>query len=206
MNQIVYAFLSLLLLAGVARAAAEDAHEPVAVVVLGQADHALIQRAVEWAAENLALPVPRLPDAVDLQPADFDQARDLAKPLLEANRLGLVVVCSPGGADQDHGKYYPEERMVVINLGAMMTPDTDAETVARRVERQVIRGICFAMGLEPNPNPQSAMFSYTTLEELDAIGRNLDPPWLMRLQEKALASGIQINGESSFNLVVPLYE
>jgi hypothetical protein len=116
------------------------------------------------------------------------------------------VLWRNSGDETSHGAFYPEQRVAVVNLNALMTEGTDQEVVERRIERQVIRGICLNMGLEPNPNPHSAMFNYSTMDELDAIGRNLDPPWLMRLQEKAMASGIPVDRNNPFNLVAPLEE
>ena len=57
------------------------------------------------------------------------------------------------------------------------------------------------MGLEPSPNPLSAMTHYSTLEELDQIGRNLDPPWLIKLQEKAVEWGIEIDTEGPYYML-----
>jgi predicted Zn-dependent protease len=81
-----------------------------------------------------------------------------------------------------------------------MAEQAEDETYARRLERQVIRGICLLMGLDYSPNPESAMTWYSSLEELDQIGRNLDPPWLIRLQERARELGIPLDPESPYNM------
>lgn len=185
---------------------APSAMLPVGVMIVGEANDALVARATAWAEENLAIAVPVLATDPDIKLATFNEVAEHVGAQREDDRLGVVVLWRPSSDIMNHGAFFPEQRVAVVNLQAMFSGEADQETKERRVERQVIRGICFCMGLEPNPNPQSAMFNYGTMEELDAIGRNLDPPWLMRLQEKAVASGIPINETSSFNLVIPLAE
>ena len=173
---------------------------PVAVVCFGDVDDALAQRAQKWAQDNLAIPVPLLPSVPAAQFATFEEVTAAATAMMETNRVGLVVLWHPTSSINNHGAHYPELHVAVANLNPMLTPDTDSEKIERRVERQVVRGICMLMGLEPSPNPYSAMFNYSNLEELDAIGRNLDPPWLKRLQEKAIEYGIPVDKESVFNM------
>lgn len=180
---------------------------PVALIMIGESNDSLVERVTSWAEENLAIPVPVLPAQPETMIDSFEAVAEFGKGLLEPNRVGLVVLWRPSSTNEtSHGAYYPDHKVAMVNLAAMYTEGTEQETIERRVERQVIRGICLAMGLEPNPNPQSAMFQYASMEELDAIGRNLDPPWLMRLQEKAMDVGIPVNAESPFNLAVPIPE
>ena len=70
--------------------------------------------------------------------------------------------------------------------------------LARRLERQVIRAICTLLGLEQSPNPQSAYSPYETLEQLDMIGRNLDPPWQKKMQERARELGLAIDADNPY--------
>ncbi len=181
----------------------ENVLEPVALTSLGDVDEALMQRAAAWARDNLAIPVPVKINEAENTAGSFEEVRDLLAGMGEDGQLGLVVLWDAPEGVSSHGTYFPDEKVAVVNVRAMKEGGPDEETFARRVERQVIRGICFAMGLEPNPNPQSAMFSYSTMEELDAIGRNLDPPWLMRLQKAAQDAGVPVDPENPFNLVTP---
>lgn len=177
-----------------------SSHLPVAVVAFGDVDDALVDRAQKWAEQNLAIPVPLLKSEPGAQLATFEEVTAMAASMLETNRIGLVVLWRPTSDISNHGAHYPDKRVAVANLNPMFTPDTDAEKIERRVERQVIRGVCLLMGLEPSPNPYSAMFNYANLEELDTISRNLDPPWLKRLQEKAVEMGIPVEQENVFNM------
>ena len=205
--RLIFLLLAFFGLTTMADAQGGAAKMPVALIMIGEENESAMSRVKAWAEENLAIPVPVLPAQPETKIEGFEEVAQYGSGLLEADRLGLVVLWRPSATNvTSHGAYYPDQRVAVINLAAMYTADTEQETIERRLERQVIRGICLTMGLEPNPNPQSAMFNYSTMEELDAIGRNLDPPWLMRLQEKALAEGISVNVDSPYNLVTPLAE
>lgn len=173
---------------------------PPAILAVGDVDDQLVLRAQQWAVKNLAIEVSLMDPIPSAQLATLDEAAQLAASLLESNRVGIVVLWRPNSDARNHGAFYPDLRVAVANLNPMFTPDTDAEKIERRVERQVIRGVCLLFGLEPSPNPYSAMFNYSNLEELDAIGRNLDPPWLKRLQEKAVERGIPVDADSEYNM------
>lgn len=169
---------------------------PPAIIAFGDVDEQLVVRAQQWTEANLAMPVPLLPAQPSLQLGTFDEVAQAAAAMLETNRVGLVVIWRPNSEINNHGAHYPDLRVSIANLNPMFTPDTEAETIERRVERQAIRGVCLLFGLEPSPNPYSAMFGYENLEQLDQIGRNLDPPWLNRIQERARARGIPLDEES----------
>ena len=100
-----------------------------------------------------------------------------------------------------HGVLRPEQGVAIINVPAMQADGAADEKVQMRLERQVIRGICMLMGLESSPNPFSAMATYNTMAELDGIGRNLDPPWLVRLQKTALEKGLEPDRDSVFYML-----
>jgi len=174
---------------------------PVALIAFGDVDEALVTRAQAWAEHNLAMKVPVLSAQPGLQLGTFDEVAQNAEAIMESNRLGLVVIWRPSSDINNHGASFPEKRIAIANLNPMFTEDTESEVIERRVERQVIRGICHVMGLEPSPNPLSAMFSYSNLQELDAIGRNLDLPWLQKLQERVTEKGIQLDPESAYNVI-----
>jgi len=174
---------------------------PVAVLALGEVDGNLAERARKWAADNLAIPVPVLDPHPDARLETFDEVAAYAAKIMEENRVGLVVLWMPASGVMNHGAHFPEQRVVIANLKPFYSDDANDDLVGRRLERQVIRGVCILMGLEPSPIPQSAMYAYSSLEELDQIGRNLDPPWLIRLQQRAVELGIPVDPDSPFNLI-----
>lgn len=177
-----------------------EIRQPVFLSVAGEVDPALVERGRQWAVENLAIPVPRAPDVPLEGPVEsLDRVAEAAAPLIPGDSLGWVVLYGADTKIATHGIYRPDLKVVVVNVKPLLEGG-DAEKIGRRIERQVIRGICLLMGMDYSPNPESAMTYYGSLEELDAIGRNLDPPWLMKLQERAREWGIPLDPESPYNL------
>lgn len=199
-------WLCLLLVLSLATFAAEaedhptqEPHNPVALAKAGPVSDAIMERVQKWGESQLAIPVP-VAEPLETSGTSFDAvARDAAKNL-KPEDLGYVVLLLSEKPLPNHGVYNPELRVVIVNVN-LMEEGADEETFGRRMERQVIRGIGTLMGLELSPNPESAMSAYSSMEELDRIGRNLDPPWLLRLQERARELGIPLDPENPFNLL-----
>lgn len=186
--------------------AAAETRQPVSLTVAGEVDAALVERGRQWAIDNLAIPVPRAPDIPLEGPVEsLDRVAEAAGPLIPEDSLGWVVLYGADTEIATHGIYRPDLKVVVVNVKPLLEGG-DAEKIGRRIERQVIRGICLLMGMDYSPNPESAMTYYGSLEELDAIGRNLDPPWLMKLQERAREWGIPLDPESPYNMFRELPE
>lgn len=195
MHRFLFLALFVIGLACTARAV-----EPAGILVAGDVDPALVERARTWAEENLAIPVPHL-GTLELEnsAASLHEVAEAAATRVSPDSVGAVVLYLGNPDSTHHGIYRPDLKVVVVNVREMLK-DGDEERYGRRMERQVIRGICSLMGMEYSPNPESAMTYYSTLEELDKIGRNLDPPWLMKLQEKAREMGMPLDPKSPFNM------
>lgn len=172
---------------------------PVALVKAGPVEDAIMERVKNWAETQLAIPVP-VAESLETQAESMDAVAAEASARLTPDDLGVIVLLASDRALPNHGIFNPELRVVVVNVN-QMREGADEETFGRRMERQVIRGIGSLMGLELSPNPESAMTQYSTLEELDQIGRNLDPPWLYRLQQRARELGIPLDPDNPYNLL-----
>lgn len=170
---------------------------PVLLTRVGDVPDALMDRLKAWAEESLVVPVP-LGETLSVESDQLEGVVPTASQLLQAEDVGVVVLHAQATLDQPNGIYRPEARVVVINV-TDMREGADEQTLALRLERQVIRGICVLMGLEWSPNPESAMAQYDSLEELDRMGRNLDPPWLLKFQERARELGIPLDPDSPMN-------
>ncbi|HMP73941.1 MAG TPA: hypothetical protein PKE55_11830 [Kiritimatiellia bacterium] len=170
---------------------------PPAVIVMGPVDEDLTERARLWSERNLAIPVPRR-ESVEEEGVTLEDAAHQVSALVGEKDAGLVALVWTREFYTVHGFMWPDNRVVIINIRTLMADNPDEETLGRRVERQVIRGVCMLLGLEYSPNPMSAMWGYSNLEELDQMGRNLDPPWLRKLQERALELGIPLDEDNPF--------
>lgn len=197
-KRITHAGAALLVCAMAACAAADKAH-PVALMKAGPVDDALVERLKSWVENELALPCPLI-EHLDAANESLDEIAEAAAQRLGPEDLGVVVLYQSAGEVAHHGIYRPEQRVVVINVNAMKE-GADEEKTARRLERQVIRGIGVLMGLEWSPNPTSAMAPYTTLEELDQIGRNLDPPWQLKLHQRARELGVPVDADNPYYML-----
>ena len=172
-------------------------HNPVVLTRVGELDEALMDRLKKWAETSLAVPVP-LAESLTVTSDKLADVVPAAAAQLSPDDVGMVVLNTLASADEPNGIFRPDERVVVINV-TDMREGADENILAWRLERQVIRGICVLMGLEWSPNPESAMAQYQSLEELDRMGRNLDPPWLLKFQERANALGIPLDPDSPVN-------
>ncbi len=183
-----------------AEADEKPAVEPVSLVAFGDVDPALVEHAAAWAADNLAIPVP-VAEPAGLEGESLEDAVTQAKQRVAEDSLGLVVFVRPTSGETVHGFMRPDDRVVIVNVGGLSVDDPETTLLEKRLERQAIRGTSMLMGLDPSPNPFSAMYNYQSLEDLDKIGRNLDPPWLKKLQQAADAKGIPVDPESRFYLL-----
>jgi hypothetical protein len=172
----------------------------VALVRAGDMDEALVRRAQEWAQQNTAISVTLL----DAQPAGKgplnDQGHELAK-LLGPDDIGLVALVSADEDVKDAMVLLQDAPVVVVNVNALKEGVSGDDMLARRVEREVMRGIGLIMGLEQCPDPFCVMTVCPSIPDLDQMGRNFCPPCLSRIQTKARASGIEINLDSGFNMI-----
>ena len=179
---------------------AEQTSRVIVVTSAGPVDAALVAHLASWAKSNLALPVEmKAPLAAAV--TNIDQACATAVQPRAAREVLQVVLFQTEEESIAHGVLRPEQGVALVNVGAMRADQPPADKLQARMERQVIRAICLLMGLESSPNPFSAMTTYRSMEELDAIGRNLDPPWLVKLQHAAEAKGLAVNRDNPFCMI-----
>ncbi len=121
---------------------------------------------------------------------DFSEILDVLAHLRTPEHACVVFLYAEGDDFEEHAVYRYESGVGVVNAALMKTEDE--EQYLRRLEKLAMRSVGLLMGVEMVPNPQSAMWSYRTMAELDAMGRNFDPPSLMRLHDSARAKGIPL--------------
>lgn len=179
---------------------AESVSRTLVVTSIGPVSTQWVAHVTGWARTNLALPV-MVGAPLAEQVKTIEAAIALGAQKRPQHQVGLVILIDPQEPSPAHGVLRPEHGVAIINVRAMQADGATAATVQARLERQVIRGICMLLGLESSPNPFSAMASYSSLAELDSIGRNLDPPWLVRLQKAALEKGLEPDRENPFYML-----
>ncbi len=173
-----------------------DERESVGGIVLGYSgeipeDLAIRVRAfIEY---HTAIPVRLTP----VEMGDGESLREIGEPLnkiLEPDDVFLVVFAWPDTgheANEEHAAYLYDHEVAVINARVLEDTD-DLETYGRRLEKVAMHSVGIMLGVEPVPNPRSAMFPYRTIEQLDMMGRNYDPPSLHNVQRAASKRGIDL--------------
>ena len=189
MKRMTMMWLVLGLLAPVWTFGGEDAavveplqKEGMAMVRVGAVDEALAERARLFAEENLHMRVEMLPPQ-ELKGESLDDAGRSVSGLADRKYAGLIVLAAPEGTIGAHGVSLLEERVVVVNVKALEPQDGDGEKFGRRLERAVMRSAGMLMGLQACPNPQCALWSYSTVEQLDETSRNFCPPCQEKFME-----------------------
>jgi hypothetical protein len=161
-------------------------------------DPELVRHCAAWADENSALKV-SVGTPVQLTGTNLESvARDAVARKLHEGASGLIIFYWPEDGWTPHGVGLMDHPVVAINVRAMKEGDPAPEIFTQRCERQGLRAIGRILGLETSPNPQSVMAPYGNLAELDMIGRNFDPPWLIKLQEKARDAGVTFSTNRTF--------
>ena len=167
----------------------------IALVKIGAVDDALVERIRAFVASNLRVPVRVLP-AQAAGAATLEDTARLAAGLMGPDDAFVVALAGFGPEVTTHGVSLPDIRAAAVNVTALQPADNDAERLARRVDRQVMQSIGMQLGMGPCPNPQCAMWVYTTEEELDAKGRNYCPPCQDRAEQSLVAHGFKVKSLS----------
>ncbi len=178
---------------------AVDLGKGMALVRVGDISEDLLERVREFVQNNTAIPV-RIRDTRSGEANTLDDIGIIQGEEMKPEDVVLIVLAWPDEEHKVHAVYLYDERVAVVNARALDHPE-DPDLYVRRVKRVVLRSAGVMFGVEAVPNPHSAMFPYRTLEELDAIGLNFDPPSLRRIQEAALEKGIELDRKSAPILV-----
>ena len=167
-------------------------------VMVGDMDAKQVEAFRKFAEFNLGVVVKQLPAQKPAGGSLDDEAKALKK--LVTKEIAHVVALVDGNKDkQNHMKVYASDGVAVVNLAALK--HEKAQTYTRRVDRCMMRGFGFLMGLDPSPNPHSALYPYKGTEQLDMIGRNYDPPYLRKYQQAAQKNGFKFLDYRAMRLV-----
>jgi len=172
----------------------------VALAVVGEMPDAQAERVREFVQVNTSLQVLRLPALRE----DGETLEAVLESLLDARpaeMAALVLLYAGAGEFEQHSIYRYDRNICIVNATAMRSDDE--EQYLRRLEKLTMRGIGLLLDVPQVPNPQSAMWSYRTMEELDWMGRNFDPPSLMKLQQNAIVMGLPLIKDSPFLIIDP---
>jgi len=174
----------VLTFAGCSKAPQEKA---ITLVNAAAVDAPLLERIRAFAQNELHVPVRAVENPKLAGKPDFQALQKAARRVKTNADVSLIVLAGFNGEPR-HLTVYSADGIALINAQALYT--ADAETFARRIERQVMRAAAFSFGLTPTPDPFCVTHDYNSLAELDAMGRNFSPPWQGRFAEEAAKRGL----------------
>ena len=180
----------------------EDAGAPtgVAVAAIGEVSAEHMERVRSFVERNTSIEA-RLLEPQDATGESLSEILDSLAHLRTPEQACVVLLYAGDREFEDHTVYRYEAGVGIVNAGLMVT--ADEEVYLRRLEKLTMRSVGLLMGVEMVPNPQSAMWTYRSMSDLDAMGRNFDPPSLMRLREIARKQAIPLIKDSSLPLMEP---
>lgn len=164
-------------------------YEGVAIGVIGDWTSEYVERVRAFVQANTRIPV-RLIEPVYVSADTLGGTLDVVAAFRGAEDAVVVFLYAGQGEFEEHTVYRYEQKAGIVNLRPLF--DEEEETYLRRVEKLAIRSVALLFDVPLVPNPHSALWTYRTMEELDFMGRNLDPPSQMRLQQNAEALGITL--------------
>jgi len=179
--------LSLLLFTPLLSAEEVTAH--YALIAPKEMDDRVVNRVEKWMTSNLhyAVKVER-PEAwkIGEAPAQLDEVIQ-EQP---EDRIATVVLTPTLLPAEQHAFVDPKRRAGIIHVD-LLVPTVEEKTL-RRLDRQAMRVVGFALGLPPQPIPFCCLYPYRSLEELDAIGRGFSPPAQALYRKQLVEKGIPL--------------
>jgi hypothetical protein len=172
-----------------------DGYAGMALAVVGDMPAEQVERLRSFAEVNTSIPVVLR----EVPSYEEDALAVMARSLTDVRQpedAVLVLLYAGTQSFEEHALYLYEDFVAIVNTTALATEDE--EKYMRRLERVMMRSFGLLMDVPVVPNPQSAMWAYRTLEELDFMGRNFDPPSLIAIQRNAVAKGIPLIVDSPF--------
>lgn len=151
-------------------------------------DANVLERVRTFAEDQLQVPV-RAIERPALGQASTVQALKESAVRIKTDADVELIVLAPLVDETEHLSVFESEGVALINTYPLATDD--AETFARRIERQVMRAAAFTFGMPPTPDPFCVTRDYRSLEDLDRMGRNYSPPWMGRFADEAARRGLE---------------
>jgi len=186
MRQLFFLLLAFVLIStGCSPAPQENA---ITLVNAAAVDAELLERVRVFVEEQLHVPVRTLEKPRLAGKESFQTLEKAALRIKTDADVEFIVLAGINGEDK-HLAVYAEDGVALINSQPLYTDD--AETFARRIERQVMRAAAFTFGMQPTPDPFCVTRDYRSLEDLDRMGRNYSPPWMGRFADEAAKRGLE---------------
>jgi len=198
MRQLFFLLIGLsMVLSGCSKTPQENA---ITLVNAAEVDAELLERVRAFAESQLHVPVRTLEKPKLSGKKDFQTLEKSALRIKTDADVSLIVLAGING-EEKHLVVYAKDGVALINAQPLYTDN--AETFARRIERQVMRAAAFVFELPPTPDPFCVTRDYRSLEDLDRMGRNYSPPWMGRFADEAEKRGLEAIHRGGARLTPP---
>lgn len=159
----------------------------LALVSTGAVSAELVGQIQQYVEGQLQVPV-RVSEKLSwAKKTDLNSLKKAALRAKSDADVVYMVIASVDG-EEGHLEVFEDEGVAIINVAPIYTEDV--KKFDRRVERQVMRAAAFLFGLPPTPDPFCVTRDYSSVEDLDRMGRNYSPPWQGRYAKEAAARGL----------------
>ncbi|MBM4151998.1 MAG: hypothetical protein FJ220_00550 [Kiritimatiellaceae bacterium] len=159
----------------------------ITMVNAAAVDAPVLERVRAFAEKELHVPVRVVEQPKLASKSSFQELTTAAQRMKKESDVTLIVLARIEG-DTQHLKVESSQGIAVVNVRILEVDD--AEKFARRLERQMMRAVAFTFGFDPTPDPFCVTRDYSSLEELDTMGRNFTPPWQDRFAKEAEQRGL----------------
>ncbi len=159
----------------------------ITLVNAAAVDAGLLERVRAFAEKELHVPVRAVEKPKLAGKKSFQAYKKAARRIRTDADVSLIMLTRVDGETR-HLAVDSGGAIALVNAKPLYA--ADAEIFARRIERQVMRAAAFSFGLPPTPDPFCVTRDYSSLEELDVMGRNFSPPWQGRFAEEAEKRGL----------------
>jgi len=180
----------LAVLVAVLAANAETTNVPAKVIGIVNAAGltANMLQAIRQAAEK-SLNVPF--EAVTIEPlvaTNLTAMHPVVAKQKNEHYAAMVVLVSAATSVVSHASYNTNTAVSIVNVTAMQ--NADAKLLQARLNKQVIRGAVFALGIPPSKDPFCVSRDYRNLDDFDKVVPVLFPPWQFRFTKEAENKGL----------------
>lgn len=177
---------ALMVFAATAAMAAEDFTPRIALVNVQAVSSEQAEMLRGYMEKNLRVPVRLVEAKQDKTKTIIDQAHALV-PLMTPEDASFIALLPAG--DWVKTLTAPENKFAVINTDYINADDK--AVFERRLKTMSIRTAGHLFGVGLSPDPHSCMHPYRTLEELDKMGTNFDPPSGQTFQMQSIMRGMR---------------
>ncbi len=112
------------------------------------------------------------------------------KKLMTTDDIAFVAIVNSTTDVREYLLVAPDHRWAMVIANAVLPENGDSQKHLWRLQKLCMRSAGFLFGMGFSPNARSVMASYRSLDELDRMGINFDPPGQGEFSRLAREAGL----------------